>query len=102
MAGRLKRHWFEFEHPKSRIGHGAYIPACGCCGITAYNYTDALKILHRFFLRDNAKPIFSRVVENVDVSLIDDDNIQRDLGVPIWRGVWNPAYNLWQGPYNEK
>lgn len=102
MAISLKRYWFEFDYPKPRIGHGVYIPACGCCGITAFDYTDALKIIHRFFLRDNETPIFSQIVENVDISLIDDENIKHNLGVPIWRGVWYPAYNLWQGAYTEK
>lgn len=102
MTGCLKRYWFEFEFPAPRLSHYGYIPACGCCGITAFDYDDALKIMRLFILRDNEEPIFSRTVKNIDVSTIEDMNIIPNLGVPVWRGVWYPSYNLWQGPYMEK
>lgn len=110
MATRLKRYWFEFDYPKPRIGHGIYIPACGCCGITAFDYQDALKIMRQFMLRDNETPIFKRVIENIDISTIEDEklftyaneNLRPNLGVSIWRGVWFPPYNLRLGAYTEK
>ena len=102
MAGCLKRYWFELEFPKPRLGHEGYIPADGCCGITAFDYLDALKILRRFMLRDDETPIFRRVIENVDVSALEDENIHRNLGVSVWRGVWYPDYNLWLGAYSER
>jgi hypothetical protein len=94
MVNGLIRYWFEFDYPKPRIGHGVYIPACGCCGITAFDYQDALKIMRRFMLRDNETPIFKRVIENVNVSTIEDKRVIPNLGVPVWRGVWFPDYNL--------
>jgi hypothetical protein len=102
MAFGLKRYWFEFEFPKPRIGHGVYIPANGCCGITAFDYDDALNIMRRFMLRENETPIFRRVIENVDMTTIEDENVFCNLGVPIWRGVWYPDTNLRQGAYIEK
>ncbi len=102
MATCLKRYWFEFEFPKPRLSHDAYIPACGGCGITAFDYDDALNIMRLFMLLENETPIFSRIVENVDISTIEDENILFNLGVPIWRGVWYPAYNLRLGPWFNK
>lgn len=102
MATGLKRYWFEFDYPEPRIGHGAYIPANDCCGITAFDYDDALKIMRRFMLRENETPSFCQVIENIDISAIDDENVHRNLGVPIWRGVWYPDINLRMGPYSER
>ena len=102
MASGLIRFWFEFDFPKPRLSHDYYIPADGCCGITAFDYDDALKIMRRFMLRDEETPIFRRVIENVDVSTIENENAHRNLGVPVWRGVWYPEYNLWQGAYSER
>ena len=102
MATGLKRYWFEFDFPSPRLSHYGYIPLYGCCGITAFDYKDALKIMRRFILREDETPIFKRVVENFDVSTIEEENIRLNLGVPIWRGVWYPAYNLWLGAYSER
>jgi len=57
--------------------------------------------MRRFILRDNNMPAFSRIVENIDISTIEDMNVRPNLGVPVWRGVWYPAYNLWWGAYTE-
>jgi hypothetical protein len=54
----------------------------------------------RFMLRENETPIFRRIIENVDVSAIEDENVHRNLGVPVWRGVWYPDTNLRQGEYS--
>ena len=94
MSDYLKRFWFELNFPKPRLGHGAYIPKDGCCGITAFDYEDALRIMRRFMLMENETPIFSRVVENVDISAIENEDVHRVLGVPVWRGIWYPDYNL--------
>lgn len=101
MTNCLKRYWFEFDYPKARLSFYGYIPIGDCCGITAYDYDDAIKIMHRFILRENEKPIFKRVVENVDISALEDENVKYNSGVPIWRGVWYPAYNLWYGAYSD-
>jgi len=100
MAICLKRYWFEFDFSNPCLSRYRYLPACGC-GITAFDYEDALKIMRRFILRDNNMPAFSRIVENIDISTIEDMNVRPNLGVPVWRGVWYPAYNLWWGAYTE-
>lgn len=58
--------------------------------------------MRHFILRENETPVFKRVIKNVDISAIDDENVLHNLGVPVWRGVWYPAYNLWLGIYTEK
>lgn len=99
MAIDLKRYWFEFDFPEPRLGHEGYIPACGGCGITAFDYDDALKIMRQFMLQDGETPIFRRIVENVDISAIEDEDVLNHMGVPVWRGVWYPDYNLWLGAF---
>jgi hypothetical protein len=95
----LRRYWFEFDFSERERSYGwFYLPADGC-GITAYDFDDALTILRYFLLREDGLPTFSRVIEDVDVSTLDMKHILPNAGVPVWRGVWYPALNLWYGPY---
>ena len=100
MGNCLKRYWFEFDFSTGDLRSYGYLPPYGC-GITAYDYADALWIMRHFILRENELPKFSQVIENVDVSTLKMQNISIELGlgVPVWRGVWYPAYNLWWGAY---
>ena len=101
MMKCLKRYWFEFDISGENLSQFGYLPMHGC-GITAYDYNDALNIMRHFILRSDDLPKFTRIVENIDVSTLEDKHIIPNLGVPIWRGVWFPAYNLWQGVYTER
>ena len=75
------------------------MPSPGC-GITAYDYEDALRLLDRWILRGDEFPQFRRIVENVDVSELFPwgEKIQQQIGCSAWRGVWYPALNLFYGP----
>jgi hypothetical protein len=101
MVNCLKRYWFEFDFSGDEPSQYGYLPIHGC-GITAYDYDDALLIMRRFILPNNQLPKFSRIIENIDVSTLEDMKIIPNLGVPVWRGVWYPAFNLWEGAYLEK
>ncbi|HYX72450.1 MAG TPA: hypothetical protein VE732_06750 [Nitrososphaera sp.] len=102
MTTELKRYWFEFDFSEGEHSYGwNFLPFNGC-GITAYDYDDALRIMRRFLLRGEGMPKFTRVIENVDVSTLDKKHVLPNSGVPVWRGVWYPAYNMWWGPYNER
>lgn len=95
----VRRYWFEFDFSDGERSYGwFFLPAHGC-GITARDYDDALRIMRRFLLRGEGFPKFSRVVEDVDVSTLDSKHVLPNAGVPVWRGVWYPAYNMWWGPY---
>jgi hypothetical protein len=101
----LRRFWFEFA-PSELVteqdskwpvpGRFGYLPQG--CGITAYDYQDALRLLSKWLIRGEDLPRFSRVIEDTDVSTLDADHVLPNAGCPVWRGVWFPALNLWYGP----
>lgn len=103
MKDCLKRYWFEFDFSSGDVSEYGHLPPYGC-GITAYDYDDALLILRSFIIQDRNVPKLKQVVENIDISTLKKEsiNIELGLGVPVWRGVWYPAYNLWWGAYIER
>lgn len=101
MKKCMKRYWFEFDLPKEEsLSRHYYLPVHGC-GITAYDLNDALKIMRLFILQSDDFPKFSRIVENIDLSTLEEKHVLPNAGVPVWRGVWYPSYNLWYGAYIE-
>ena len=94
----LHRYWFEFDFSAQAASYGwRYLPALGC-GITAYNYADAIRIMQIFLLRDPGMPLFKAVIVDIDVSTLDPRHILPNIGVPVWRGLWYPKITLWYGP----
>jgi hypothetical protein len=80
----LKRYWFRFEtfgKPTSlNLG----------CGVTAYDYEDAVNLLHdRVFARKDLPGIIE-CSENVDVSTLDQKHVLPNIGLVTVRGVWFP------------
>ena len=79
----LTRFWFTF--PSS--------PRPGAlnlgCGITAYNYEDALALLRDRVFGGN-DPVIATFEENVDVSKLDQKHVIPNMGVAATRGVWFP------------
>jgi hypothetical protein len=60
------------------------------CGITAYDAADAYT-----FLREQVFPTYGEepvdeIVENVDVSTLDEGHVRPNMGNPVVRGVWFP------------
>ncbi len=80
----LKRFWFEFEKlsKPTALNLG--------CGITAYDYDDAIYILQTKVFAESNPPKVNRVVENVDVSLLDPKHVLPNIGNVACRGVWFP------------
>ena len=83
----LIRFWFEFDSPGdstpsiSRLG----------CGVTAYNYDDAIHLLDRHLFKNRSGMIIKRFVENIDVSTLDPDHILSNIAQPPnLRGIWYP------------
>ncbi len=79
----LKRFWFTFSSlPRlSALNLG--------CGITAYSYEDAVRLLReRVFGGD--EPSIATVEENVDVSKLDQKHVVPNMGVVVTRGIWFP------------
>lgn len=75
----LIRYWFKLE---DHLG----------VGVTAYSLDDALSLLSRanfvFHLSE------TNVIENVDLSQLDQNHVLPNIGAPNVRGIWYPNLNL--------
>ena len=89
--GALRRYWIEFAWPKPE-GIVAGRPEPFGFGVTAFSLDDALDLLRReFFERmESPMPPLRGVIEDVDVSTLDDDHVRPNMHPPNWRGVWYP------------
>ena len=81
------RYWFEFDFeeytsvpPGTRIG----------CGVTSFDYEDALNILRQKVFNNNVLAPIIHLVENVNVSTLDASHVLPNIGLPNLRGVWFP------------
>jgi hypothetical protein len=87
MKQSYKRFWFEFEIP-SAFG---YPPGIGIgCGITAFDYTDAISIMDQKVFTGMKRPPFKRVIENVDIGTLDQGHVIPNMKPPVDRGIWFP------------
>lgn len=92
MVSLLKRYWFKFDDlpPYNTLRLG--------CGVTAYNYDDALALLTQSVFKDTTVPPIKSVVENVDISTLDRGHVIPNMEAPVWRGVWfSRGYRLLEG-----
>lgn len=86
----LKRYWIEFEGNASELPAGF---AYGC-GVTAFSYDDAIKILVDRVFKDGALPKVKSWIENVDVSTLDAGHVLPNMMPPNYRGIWFPVNYL--------
>ena len=80
----LRRFWFRFENS------GKPSPLNLGCGVTAYDRDDAMLILIDKIFRENPMPRIETVIEDVDVSTLDQKHVLPNMGAPNQRGVWYP------------
>lgn len=80
----LRRYWIRFN-----VGSGSSAPRPGC-GVTAYNYGDALAILGATVFSGRNVPEVEGFVEDVDISTLDQKHVIPNMEAPTWRGVWYP------------
>jgi hypothetical protein len=83
----LKRYWFTFarQAQPSPLNIG--------CGVTAPSREDAVTIMKETVFVGRALPHILDVVENVDISTLDQGHVIPNMGPPNIRGVWFP---IWQ------
>ena len=91
----LIRFFFTFEQPPlppydGLISLDSSPNGPGEVGVTACDRDDALSLVRERFWPDGGMPAVASVLEDVDVSNLRIDG--RRLGVPVWRGVWYPAF----------
>ena len=81
------RYWFKFEIDTAF----GFPPGIGIgCGVTAYDYSDALKLLDEKIFNTIARPPFAKIVENVDIRTLDQGHVIPNMNPPNYRGVWFP------------
>ena len=84
---KLHRYWIKFE-----VG---FVDPCvellQGCGVTAYDQDDTLKLIREHILKDTPMPPISEIIEDIDVSTLDENHVLPNMGVPIRRGIWFPA-----------
>lgn len=79
----LRRYWFTFEPSESPI------PTNSGCGVTAYDYEDALALMRDRVFHGQLPPI-EQCTEDVDVSSLDARHVIPNVGNVLIRGVWFP------------
>lgn len=85
----LQRFWFKFRNvpPFSNLWLG--------CGVTGYDYADALQMLARTVFAEHPQVEVDAVIEDVDIRTLDAGHVLPNMGVPAARGIWFPlGYQL--------
>jgi hypothetical protein len=83
----MNRYWFEFEIDSAFN----FPPGTGIgCGVTAYDYNDAIKILDEKIFHTIKQPSLKKFVENVDIRTLDQGHVIPNMKPPVYRGVWFP------------
>ena len=83
----LRRYWIEFVKSKEAI---LPIGISNGCGISAYDYDDAIKLLKEKVFVDIELPSIKKIIEDVDVSTLDTGHVLPNMGNVAVRGVWFP------------
>ena len=80
----LHRFWFKFSsiQPYNSLRLG--------CGVTAYNYDDAVSILRETVFDEREFPEIETFIADVDISALDQKHVIPNMEPPVWRGVWFP------------
>jgi hypothetical protein len=86
-VAELHRYWFQFD---LKLGDDAPAGTLLGCGVTAFNYEDAIALLGERVFRSASLPPIVEVREDVDVSQLDPGHVLPNMGIPIDRGVWFP------------
>ena len=83
----LHRYWIKFSltfHDSHPIG------VIAGCGVTAYDYDDALELLQSTVFNGQALPKIETVIADVDISTLDPNHVLPNIGNPLARGIWFP------------
>ncbi len=82
---RLERYWLVFT-PNLDLPIGVSYG----CGVTAYDYDDAVELLRFRVFGGADMPQPLRTVSHVDISSLDEKHVTPNMSDPLVRGVWFP------------
>lgn len=85
----MKRFWFEFELDNFDLSNYPFTLGLGC-GVTAFNYDDAISILKKRVFISTPIPDIKKFIENVNVNDLDQGHVIPNMRSPHERGIWFP------------
>lgn len=80
----LERFWFKFTKSAKPT-----VLSMGC-GITAYDLADARRLLREQVFPAYGEEPIDEIIENIDVSTLEQEHVRTNMGNPAVRGVWFP------------
>ena len=80
----LKRYWFNFE----TLGQPSALNLG--CGVTAYDYGDAISLLRQRVFTGKDLPRIIGCCADIDVSTLDQKHVLPNIGLVTVRGIWFP------------
>jgi hypothetical protein len=84
MALELVRHWFEFDMPEPPQRRVPWV------GVTAWTLDDARLLVSEGVFGGRELPGVTALIENVDVSTLDEGHVLPNMAPPNERGIWYP------------
>jgi hypothetical protein len=85
IAASLKRYWFEFDSGDSNVARATH-----WVGVTAWTLDDARALVSQHFYGGDQLPPITKVIEDVDVSTVDRNHVQRNMAPANLSGIWYP------------
>jgi len=83
----LHRYWIKFD-PSSENRYVNRVKLG--CGVTAFDFDDAIQILEEIIFLDDKTPAILSVVEDVDVSSLECNHVRINMDNPAAGGIWFP------------
>ena len=83
----MRRYWFRFNVTMDDA------PPLGVllgCGVTARDRSDAEALIRARVFRAEPVPPLAQLIEDVEVSALDQRHVVPNMGDPTKRGVWYP------------
>ena len=82
----MKRFWMNFSATNKEL-----LPVISLgCGVTARNKEEALAIVQEKIFNGKKMPTPSEVIENIDISSLDEKHIRPNMGSIFLPGIWFP------------
>jgi hypothetical protein len=87
MQNKATAFWFEFDVTDTfSLPPGIAIG----CGVTAFSYDDAIKIMEEQLFKGLTRPRVSKVIENVTLHDLDQGHVIPNMKHLVNYGIWFP------------
>jgi hypothetical protein len=78
--------WIELDESGDGITHRSPLGY----GVTAFDQEDALSLLREHVFGGAEMPPTRSVIDDVDLSALDEGHVRPNMETPVFRGVWFP------------